>query len=143
MTPRPRNSNYSGVVDRFVPERSLAASTGDSGPTTPVNAVLVTDTDPYDALGASYLAGFLNTGILTSPTNGFGDGAALNAIRLAGVTDVYVVGGPLVESQANVTQLQSTPVTNCDGSVHTTASGATQIADGALDLREQRGRDRC
>jgi putative cell wall-binding protein len=86
-------------------------------------AVLVTDASYQDALSASYLAGNLGTGILTTPTATL-SADALAAIRLAGVTEVFVVGGPLAVSQANVTQLQNTPSFNCGGtSQRTTIDG--------------------
>ncbi|HEY1987849.1 MAG TPA: cell wall-binding repeat-containing protein, partial [Acidimicrobiales bacterium] len=86
-------------------------------------AVLVTNASYQDALSASYLAGQLGTGILTTPTATVSQDA-LNAIRLTGVTEVFVVGGPLAVSQANVTQLQNTPAFNCGGvSQRTTIDG--------------------
>jgi hypothetical protein len=43
---------------------------------------------------------------------------------LRGVTEVFVVGGPLAVSQSNVTQLQNTPSFNCGGiSQRTTVDG--------------------
>ena len=86
-------------------------------------AVLVTNASYQDALSASYLAGQLGTGILTTPTATVSQDA-LNALRLRGVTEVFVVGGPLAVSQANVTQLQNTPAFNCGGiSQRTTIDG--------------------
>jgi putative cell wall-binding protein len=101
------------------------------------NAVVVTDQAFQDALSGSYLAGRLfnssvgvdgnyGTGVLVTPTNSLAP-ALLEALRLAGVTDVYVVGGPLAVSQADVTQLQSTPIYTCAG---TTLKGLT----GAVNL---------
>jgi hypothetical protein len=85
--------------------------------------ILVTNASYQDALSASYLAGQLHTDILTTPTASVSQDA-LNAIRLDGVTEVFVVGGPLAVSQANVTQLQNTPSFNCGGvSQRTTIDG--------------------
>ena len=87
------------------------------------SAVLTTDVSYQDALSASYLAGQLHTGILTTPTATVSQDA-LAALRLDGVTQVFVVGGPLAVSQANVTQLQNTPAFNCGGtSQRTTIDG--------------------
>jgi len=84
------------------------------------NAVLATSADPYDALAASYLEGQLSTGVLiTSPTSL--DAATLAALKLGGVSRVYVVGGLLAVSQADINQLQATPAYNCGG-VTTTGS---------------------
>ena len=85
--------------------------------------VLVTNASYQDALSASYLAGQLHTDILTTPTASVSQDA-LNALRIDGVTEVFVVGGPLAVSQANVTQLQNTPSFNCGGvSQRTTIDG--------------------
>jgi hypothetical protein len=86
-------------------------------------AVLVTNASYQDALSASYLAGQLGTGILTTPTATVSQDA-LNALRISGVTEVFVVGGPLAVSQSNVTQLENTPSFNCGGvSQRTTVDG--------------------
>ena len=96
---------------------------GSPSATNETPAVLVTNGSYQDALSASYLAGQLGTGILTTPTATLSQDA-LNAIRLTGVTEVFVVGGPLAVSQANVTQLQNTPSFNCGGvSQRTTIDG--------------------
>lgn len=71
-------------------------------------AVLSTDTDPYDALAASYLAGQLGTGILLTPTAAISS-ETLSALRIAGVETVYVTGGPDAISNAAISQLESTP----------------------------------
>jgi hypothetical protein len=71
-------------------------------------AVLATDSDPYDALSASYLAGQTGTGILLTPTSTLST-ETLTALRLAGVETVYAVGGPDAISQADITQLEGTP----------------------------------
>jgi putative cell wall-binding protein len=85
--------------------------------------VLVTNASYQDALSASYLAGQLHTDILTTPTATVSQDA-LNALRLDGITEVFVVGGPLAVSQSNVTQLQNTPSFNCGGiSQRTTIDG--------------------
>jgi hypothetical protein len=86
-------------------------------------AVLVTNASYQDALSASYLAGQLGTSVLTTPTNSVSQDA-LNSLRINGVTEVFVVGGPLAVSQSNVTQLQNTPSFNCGGvSQRTTVDG--------------------
>jgi hypothetical protein len=100
-----------------------ACAAGVPSATNETPAVLVTNASYQDALSASYLAGQLHTGILTTPTATVSQDA-LNALRLAGVTEVFVVGGPFAVSQANVTQLQNTPSFNCGGtSQRTTIDG--------------------
>jgi hypothetical protein len=79
---------------------------------TQTNAVLVTNGSYQDALSASYLAGRLGTGILTTNTNSVSP-EALTALALTGVTQVFVVGGPLVVSPADITQLENTPSYLC------------------------------
>jgi putative cell wall-binding protein len=80
--------------------------------TATVPAVLVTNGSYQDALSASYLAGQLGTGILTTNTNTVSP-EALQALALTGVTQVFVVGGPLVVSPADITQLENTPSYRC------------------------------
>jgi putative cell wall-binding protein len=80
------------------------------GSTTP--AVMVTNGSYQDALSASYLAGQLSTGILTTNTNSVSP-EALRALAIDGVTQVFVVGGPLVVSPAAITQLENTPAYTC------------------------------
>ncbi|HEY1988485.1 MAG TPA: cell wall-binding repeat-containing protein [Acidimicrobiales bacterium] len=100
-----------------------ACTPGVPSATNETPAVLVTNSSYQDALSASYLAGQLGTSVLTTPTATVSPDA-LSAIRLKGVTEVFVVGGPLAVSQANVTQLQNTPSFNCGGvSQRTTIDG--------------------
>jgi putative cell wall-binding protein len=94
-------------------------------------AVLVTNQSYQDALSASYLAGQLHTGILTTPQATVSP-AALQALRDQGVTEVFVVGGPLAVSQANVTQLQNTPAYNCGG-----LTQRTNVTGNPVDLTVQ------
>ncbi|HEY1989186.1 MAG TPA: cell wall-binding repeat-containing protein [Acidimicrobiales bacterium] len=100
-----------------------ACTPGVPSATNETPAVLVTNGSYQDALSASYLAGQLGTSVLTTPTASVSQDA-LNALRLTGVTEVFVVGGPLAVSQSNVTQLQNTPAFNCGGvSQRTTIDG--------------------
>lgn len=82
--------------------------------------VLATDSNYPDALAASYLAGYLDTGILLTPTNSVSQ-ATLNALRVEGITNVYVVGGPDAISNADIATLQDTPVYNCGGTAPQTS----------------------
>jgi putative cell wall-binding protein len=94
----------------------------------PTSAVLVTDQSYQDALSASYLAGSLDTGIMTTPTNSLNP-VVLTELRNMGTTDVYVVGGPLAFSQANVSQLQATPSYACGGTQERITPGTNQVQD--------------
>lgn len=76
--------------------------------------VLATDANYPDALAASYLAGYLKSGILLTPTATLSS-AALAAMKTEGIEQVYVVGGSLAVSDADVTQLQGTAAYNCGG----------------------------
>ena len=83
------------------------------------NAVVATSADPYDALSAAFLESQLGTGVLiTAPTQL--DASTLAALKLGGVQRVYVVGGLLAVSQADIDALKSTPAYDCGG---TTATG--------------------
>ncbi len=100
-------------------ENAYPASTGGNA-----NVVLATDAahaNGSDALAASYLEGTLGTGLLiTSPTTLGTD--AQNAIRIEGVSTVYVVGGPLAISPAVIAQIEALPVYHAGG---LTTTGAT------------------
>lgn len=85
------------------------------------NAVLATSDNYPDALSAGYLAGQLGTSVLITPTAAVSS-ATLNALRLEGVSSVFVVGGPLAVSPADIATLQSTDVYSCGGT--TTVQGA-------------------
>jgi putative cell wall-binding protein len=81
------------------------------------NVVLATAADPYDALSASYLEGELGTGVLITPPSSSGaiDPSTLQALKVGGVTRVYVVGGPDAVTPQEITTLQNTPAYNCGG----------------------------
>jgi hypothetical protein len=106
-------------------------STGLS-PTTP--AVLVTNGSYQDALSASYLAGQLDTGVLTTNTSSISP-AVFRALALSGVTQVFVVGGPLVVTPADITQLENTPAYRCPPGGSTTPR--TNIQGQIEDLQVQ------
>jgi putative cell wall-binding protein len=86
------------------------------------NVVLATDANYPDALSASYLAGFLNTGILLTPT-AVVSSETLAAICKAGASVVYVVGGPLAVSTADITTLEGTRVCAVNGGPLDAGSG--------------------
>ncbi|MGP0107730.1 MAG: beta strand repeat-containing protein [Acidimicrobiales bacterium] len=98
-----------GCVEPLAPSSLL---TGNA----PRAVILATDNSYEDALSASYLAGRLGTGVLLTDMNTLSPEAA-NAIRLEGVTEVYVVGGPLAISANVVAQVQALPAYNCGGTV--------------------------
>lgn len=95
------------------------------------SVVLATDVDPYDALSASYLAGELGTGVLITPPvaagGSLGSDASL-AIRLMGVTNVYIVGGPSAIGAGLVAAIDGTPAYKCGG-VTLTGSDVTVTAN--------------
>ncbi|MHB8681200.1 MAG: cell wall-binding repeat-containing protein [Acidimicrobiales bacterium] len=95
------------------PDTATAAGSSTAGKTRAV--VVATDANWPDALAASYLAGKLFTGLLLTPTNSVSSDA-LTAMRLEGITNVFVVGGPQAVSQADITQLQGTQAYSCGGS---------------------------
>ncbi len=86
--------------------------TGGTAGSTPV--VLATDQNYPDALAAAYLARYLGTGELLTPTDSL-SASTLNALRLEGVSQVYIVGGSLAVSDAVATQLESTQDYFCGG----------------------------
>ncbi len=85
--------------------------------------VLATDQNFPDALSASYLAGYLHTGLLLTPTANLSSETRA-ALQAEGITNVYVVGGPLAVSQNTISQITSTPAYSCGGPGVGTATGA-------------------
>lgn len=83
--------------------------------TSPRPVVLATSGNYPDALAGAYLARYLGTGELLTPT-AYLASSTLTALRQEGITNVYIVGGPLAVSQADVSQLEATSVYNCGGS---------------------------
>ena len=83
--------------------------------------VLATDSNYHDALSSAYLAGYLGTGELLTPTRRL-SAAAANAIRTEGITDVYIVGGPLAVSTTVLRQVQAMTAYNCGGTSELTAA---------------------
>jgi putative cell wall-binding protein/phage terminase large subunit-like protein len=101
------------LEQQFPPTGSSCVGSGSStGRYAPV--VLATDVNYPDALAASYLASYLHTGILLTPVNSVSQ-VTLNALRVEGITNVYVVGGPYVVSDNDIAQLKATPAYNCGG----------------------------
>lgn len=83
--------------------------------------VLATDANYPDALASAYLASYLQTGELLTPTTTL-SAVTADAIRDEGITNVYVVGGPLAVSTAVVKQLETTLAYNCGGASPITAA---------------------
>jgi putative cell wall-binding protein len=92
-----------------------STTTSQSSVPGPRPVVLATDQNYPDALAGAYLARYLGTGELLTPTASLSS-VTLNALRQEGITNVYVVGGPLAISQADISQLEATDVYNCGGS---------------------------
>ncbi len=88
--------------------------------------VLATDADFADALTSAYLASALGTGELLTPVKSL-SAATLDAIKLEGITQVYIVGGPLAVSTAVSDQLESTLAYNCGGTTPLTSAGPVRI----------------
>jgi putative cell wall-binding protein len=90
--------------------------------------ILATDQNFPDALAASYLAGNLGTGLLLTPTATLSAETA-SAIQAEGITNVYVVGGPIAINQSVITQLQALPAYTCGG---TTKTGSNVTVTGPI-----------
>lgn len=100
------------------------ACPGGTATTRPV--VVATDQNYPDALSGAYLARYLGTGELITPTDSLSS-AMMTAIRQEGITNVYVVGGPLAVSQADISQLEATDAYHCGGTVvRTLTTGVPQ-----------------
>ncbi|MGH9044662.1 MAG: cell wall-binding repeat-containing protein [Acidimicrobiales bacterium] len=99
---------------------------------TGASVVLATDTTWQDALTASYLASYLQTGVLLTPTGTLSAETA-QAIQNEGVSTVYIVGGPLAVSSGVASQLSSTPAYQCGG-----AAPQLNALGAPIDLNVQR-----
>ncbi len=93
--------------------------------------ILATDQNFPDALAASYLAGYLHTGILLTPTAGLST-ETQSALQAEGITNVYVVGGLLAVSQNTLNQVEATPAYGCGGPGVGTATGANIKVTGPI-----------
>lgn len=79
-----------------------------------VNVVLTRGDLFPDALTGTYEAGARATGILLTQPNAI-PSITLSALRQAGITDVFIIGGPAAVSDAVATQLQQTASYTCGG----------------------------
>ena len=95
-----------------------------SADTRPV--ILATTAHFQDALSSQYLASYLDTGTLLTPTAKL-SAVTLNALKTEGITQVDVVGGPLVVSTTVIAQLETTPAYTCGGGSKLTTNGATRF----------------
>lgn len=89
--------------------------------------VLATDAGYPDALASAYLASSLGTGELLTPTAAL-SAATENALRVEGITNVYIVGGPLAVSAAVTQELQASLAYDCGGTTPITSNGPVHIA---------------
>ncbi len=101
----------------------LAATWEGASPTCHTVAVLASGDNYPDALAANYLAGRsgLSTQILLTDQGSL-PSQTTAALRLAGVSEVVIVGGPLAVSEAVADQLAATPAYACGG---TSTTGTT------------------
>ena len=90
------------------------------------SVVLATEANWPDALTASYLASYLKTGILLTPTASVSSDTA-TAIRNEGVSSVYIVGGNQAVADSVASQLQSTQQYQCGGTVPRTNSDGSAL----------------
>ena len=93
--------------------------------------VLATDQGFPDALSASYLAGYLHTGILLTPTADLSSETQA-ALEDEGITNVYVVGGTLAVSQATISSVEATPAYTCGGPSVGAATGSNITVTGPI-----------
>lgn len=123
------------LAHQFAPRNADCPGTGgyvtrvtriDYPPIRPV--VLATDANYPDALASAYLAQYLYTGTLLTPTGSLSSVTA-NAIRQEGITHVYVVGGPIAVSTTVVNQLESTQAYECGGTTPVVTLGTGKPVD--------------
>jgi putative cell wall-binding protein len=104
---------------------------GGAGCVTSHSVILATDQNFPDALAASYLAGYLHTGILLTPTAALSS-ETQSALQVEGITNVYVVGGPLAVSQNTINEVEATPAYSCGGPGVGTATGSNIKVTGPI-----------
>ncbi len=90
------------------------------------SVVLATDQNWPDALTASYLAAYLRTGVLLTPTGSLSLYTA-QAIAQEGVSSVFIVGGNLAVSNGVANTLAGTQQFQCGGSVPRTDAEANPL----------------
>ena len=90
------------------------------------SVVLATDENWPDALTASYLASYLRTGVLLTPTGSLSPYTEA-AIAQEGVSSVFIVGGNLAVADSIATQLAGTQQFQCGGTVPRTDSEANPL----------------
>ena len=90
------------------------------------SVVLATDQNWPDALTASYLAAYLRTGVLLTPTGSLSLYTA-QAIAQEGVSSVFIVGGNLAVSDGVANQLAGTQQYQCGGTVPRTDAEANPL----------------
>ena len=118
------------LENRFPATTTLSTGTdcpgghANSANTRPV--ILATTAHYQDALSSQYLASYLNTGTLLTPTAKL-SAVTLQALKFEGITQVDVVGGPLVVSTTVIAQLMTTPAYSCGGGSKLTTGGATRF----------------
>ncbi len=90
------------------------------------SVVLATDQNWPDALTASYLAAYLRTGVLLTPTGSLSAYTA-QAIAQEGVSSVFIVGGNLAVSDGVANTLAGTQQFQCGGTVPRTDAEANPL----------------
>ena len=97
------------------------------GNTTRARPVVLATTGHFqDALSAQYLASYLHTGVLLTPYKSLPQVDIL-ALKAEGVTQVYIVGGPLAVSTTVMQQLKTLPAYVCGGASERTSDGHTRF----------------
>ena len=109
-------------------EHTFTTSGGNCvGNTTTARPVVLATTGHFqDALSAQYLASYLHTGVLLTPYKSLPQVDIL-ALKAEGVTQVYIVGGPLAVSTTVMQQLKTLPSYVCGGASERTSDGHTQF----------------
>ncbi len=90
------------------------------------SVVLATDQNWPDALTASYLAAYLRTGVLLTPTGSL-SAYTEQAIAQEGVSSVFIVGGNLAVSDGVANTLAGTQQFQCGGTVPRTDAEANPL----------------
>ncbi|MDA8312602.1 MAG: cell wall-binding repeat-containing protein [Actinomycetota bacterium] len=85
-------------------------------------AVLATTREYQDALSSQFLAQYLTTGTLLTPTTSLSQVTA-TTLREEGIDTVYIVGGPLAVSATVQSAIEAMTAYECGGKTRATAEG--------------------
>ena len=118
---------YGQTADATAAAELTRAFPGAKGSCPPTRAVVLATTKEYqDALSSQFLAQYLTTGTLLTPTASLAQVTA-TTLRVEGVNTVYVVGGPLAVSATVASAIGALTAYECGGTTRAPATGKIAV----------------